>query len=208
MSNLHSTPPKKTLSIPKALGWSLFVTLLIGGTGTLVAYIPNFKPTPILGLITVWSLSILIGIAGFSNARRPHWIANFVFSFSLTALFLAGAIHGLGPYLLGWHWLVLLIAAYLFVWALPLLNPRLAKALGDEQMNPRTRLGKHQFAVALLIAIFGAVLIGIFTREQTGPAKPLMLFTGTMFSLLAIGGGQYFADQVRREWERQTNSQS
>ncbi len=92
----------------------------------------------------------------------------------------------------------------MLVWVLPLLNPRLAQALNDEQVHPQTWLGRHQVLIAFLLAILGAVLLGIFTRERTVPINPIMLFIGTSSSILAIGMGQYFAYQVRKTWEEQT----
>jgi hypothetical protein len=97
----------------------------------------------------------------------------------------------------------LLTGAYLSIWALPLLNPRLAQALNDEQVHPKTWLGRHQVFVSFLIAILGAVLLGIFAQKPGVPINPVMLFIGTMSSILAVGGGQYFAYQVRKSWEEQ-----
>lgn len=182
----------------KTLGLSLFLTLLIGGIGTLFAYIPDFESTPTLGLITVWTLSLAIGVAGFWNTRKPNWIANFIVLFSLSTLFLAAAIHLLGINLSGWLWLVLLLGAYLTVWTLPLWNVSLAKALHDEQVHPKTWLGRNQLLVVLLATILLAVVAGLFSQGQINPA---LLFLGSLSAIIAIGMGQYFAYQVRENWE-------
>ncbi|RPI89614.1 MAG: hypothetical protein EHM40_20385 [Chloroflexi bacterium] len=204
----NSSSKKKKLSVAQALGYSLLLTALIGGAGTLFVYFPDTQSSPIPGLITVWGLSITMGIAGFWNARSPHWMAVFIIFFSLTTLFLAGAIHALDRYLTGWLWLTLLVGAYLLAWALPFLNPRLSRVLSEAQSNQQTWLGRRQVLTALLIAILGAVLLGIFTRERRDSIQPFMLVTGTIFSMLAVGGGQYFAHQVRVGWEEQTRQAS
>jgi tetratricopeptide (TPR) repeat protein len=203
MIDLTTFPKKRRPSVAKALGISLFLTGWFAVLGIGFAYLPDFQSVSTLSLITVWGLSITIGVAGFWNARRPHWIAVFIVSFSLTTLFLAAAVHLAGPYLSGRLWIVL-TAAYLFVWCLPLLNPPLAKAISDEQSSPKTWLGKHQLFVVFFLVIISAVLIGIFSQRPLAAINPAMLFIGTMFSFMAVGGGQYFAYQVRKSWEEQT----
>lgn len=203
---MNKSSTQKKRSVAQSLGYSLLVITLIGGIGTLFAYLPDLHTASVPGLIIVWGLSFTIGIAGFWNARRPHWIAVFIISFSLTTLFLAAAIHTLNPYLSGWLWRALLVGAYLFVWVLHLLNPNLAQALNDEQMHPKTWLGRHQVLIFFLLAILGAILLGTFGEKRAVPINPVMLFLGTMSSILAVGGGQYFAYQVRKSWERQTRA--
>jgi hypothetical protein len=194
---------KRKRSVAQALGYGLLMTAIMGGTGTFVAYLPDFRPIPVPGLMTVWGLSLAMGAAIFWNARSPHWMAIFIFSFSLTTLFLATAVHMLAPYLSGWLWRALLAGAYLFVWTLPLVNPRLAQALNDEQVHPRTWLGRKQILIFFLLAILGAILLPIFARNGSVPINPAMLLIGTMFSILAVGGGQYFAYQIRNIREEQ-----
>lgn len=202
MDYLVTFPRKRRPPAVKALGISLSLTVLIGAMGTLVAYIPDLQPT-ILSLVMAWGLSIVIGVAGFWNARRPHWVAVFIVYFSLTTLFLAGAIHMVGPYLSGWPWILVLMWAYLFVWVLPLFEPRLAKVLSDEQSRPRTWLGRHQVSIVFSIVIISAIVIGILSHRPLESINPAMLFIGTLFSFLAVGAGQYFAYQVRKDWKKQ-----
>ncbi|HEX2995564.1 MAG TPA: hypothetical protein VHP14_12110 [Anaerolineales bacterium] len=201
---MNKSSKQKKRSVAQALGYSLLLVMLIGGTGTFFVYLPDSQTAPVPGLITVWALSFTIGIAGFWNARSSHWMAVFILSFSLTTLFLAAAVHMLNPYLSGWLWRALLAGAYLFVWALPLLNPNLAQALNDEQVHPKTWWGRHQVLIFFLLATLGAVLLGAFGEKRAVPINPVMLFLGTMSSILAVGGGQYFAHQVRKSWERRT----
>ncbi|MFZ5883753.1 MAG: hypothetical protein ACOYYI_08260 [Chloroflexota bacterium] len=200
MNNLYS-PIKKKLSIAQAAGWSLWLTLVIGSVGTLFLYLPdfNFLPAPVFGLITVWGLSIAIGIAGFWNARNPHWITQFIVLFSLTTLFLTGAIQMLRFYLSGWFWYALLVSAYLFVWSLPLLNLCLANFFHKkEQAHPQTWLGRYQGEIVLMVILFGIVLLWIFPRERT-----FMLFIGSLFLFVSISGGQYFAYEVWKTYREQ-----
>jgi hypothetical protein len=194
---------KQPMPVAKALGWSLLLCAIVGGMGTLIAYEPDFRGTPVLGLATVWTLTLAIGVGGFWNARRPGWQAEAVVTFSLTSLFLAAAIHALGPYFSGWLWITLLSLGYLLAWALPFLNPHLAGALSDEQLRPRTRLGRMMPLVLLVLAVLGVLAIGLFSGRHAGPVNPVMLFIGTASALVAVGTGQTFAWQVRQKWEQE-----
>jgi hypothetical protein len=200
-----SRPSSKKVPLPvgKALAWSLLLCVIVGGVGTLIAFEPDFRGTPVLGLVTVWTLSLAIGVGGFWNARRPSWIAVFVVLFSLTTLFLASAIHALGPYFSGWLWIALLALAYLLAWIQPLLDSRLAKALSDEQLRPRTRLGRNIPLLLLVLAVAAVLVIGVFHYRHAGPVRPVMLFIGAVSALLAVGTGQTFSYQVRQKWERE-----
>lgn len=197
MNNLYS-PIKKKLSIAQAAGWSLWLTLVIGCVGTLFLYLLNFGPAPVFSLVTVWGFSITIGLAGFWNARHPHWIVQFIVLFSLTTLFLAGAIYTLRFYLSGWLWYALLAGAYLFVWSLPLLNLRLAKLFYKEQAHPQTWLGRYQGEIVFIFILFGIVLLWIFPQERT-----FMLFIGSLFLFVSISGGQHFAYEVWKTYREQ-----
>jgi hypothetical protein len=74
------TRSRKKLSRISAIGWSLFLFMLVGGLGSLIAYEPTFQGLPILGLTTVWTLALAIGVAGFCNAIKRNWLASFVLS--------------------------------------------------------------------------------------------------------------------------------
>lgn len=204
MKHLPLSAKSQKVSVVAALIRSLILLSIFGGLGTLAAYEPDFQGTPVIGLTIVWFFSLTLAVANFRYVLKPSWFPLFIIMFSMTNLFLAVAVHALSPYLSGWPWIALLIGTYLLAWSLPLLNPRLAKALNDEQLRPKTWLGRNQALIVLLIAILSAILIGIFDRGGTVPIHPIMLFIGTTFSILAIGTGQYFAYQVRKSWEEQT----
>jgi hypothetical protein len=191
----------KKMSPGKALGWSLLLCTIIGGIGTLIAYEPDFQGTPILGLVIVWTLTLAIGIASFRNALRKNWVSSFIVMFNLSTLFLSSAIHALGPYLSGWFWIIFLSGIYVLVWVLPLLKPHLARVISNEQIGPRTWLGKHLIPIVLVIGISSAIVIGKISYSHKGFVQPAMLIIGTMSAILAVGLGQYFAVQVVEQRE-------
>ena len=194
---------KKGTSILRALIRGLYITGLFGAIGTFFTYLPDFQSPSMLGLFTTWGLSIAMGVAGFLEARNPHWGSQFVLLFSLSTLFLASAIHALGPYFSGWLWIASMVGVYLIAWILPLVNMPLARAISEEQMKPKTWLGRNLPIIMLLVAILLALTVGVFTFGRTHRIHPAMLFIGTMSAILAIGLGQTFAHQVRKRWEKQ-----
>jgi len=200
MDRSSSPSSKSKLSAKGALSRSLFLTVLIGAVGTLFASLPDFDRIPITSLFTVWGLSIAIGVAGFWNALRSHWLAEFIMMFSLTTLFLASAFHTLGAYLPGSLWTVTLVGVYVLAWALPLLNVRLAKLLHDEQMRPRTWFGRNQILIFFLIVVSSTAIMGVLGQNSITNIHPVMLFIGVSSFILAVGFGQYFSYQLWKKW--------
>jgi hypothetical protein len=195
---------KKVMSRKKALGWSLLLSTIVGGLGTLFAYAPDFHNTPILGLTTVWTFTLAIGIASYRNALQNNWVTTFIITFSLSTLFLASAIHALAPYFSGRLWIVILSGVYILAWALPLLKPRIALIISNEQLMPRTWLGRYSL---FIIGVTVAFIIGLFNISHKNPIHPGMLFIGTMAVIAALSSGQSFAVQVFQQREVEIRDQ-
>ncbi len=100
----------------------------------------------------------------------------------------------------------MLAGVYLLAWILPWIDPTLARRLSEEQVSPKTCLGRNQVLIVLFLAVLGALIVGIYNVGRVGLFHPIMLFIGVMSALLTVGGGQYFSYYIRQEWEKQSRS--
>src|SRR5687768_15582758 len=132
------------MRILKALGSSLIGFLIVGLVGSMMTFLPNMDSPSIIGLIIVWSLSLIIAVSNFLNRLKPSLMTRFMIFFNIGNVFLAIAIHGLSILLSGWLWIAALLSVYIFVWVLPFINPPLAKYLNDLQYLLRPRPAKNR----------------------------------------------------------------
>jgi len=190
--------------ISTALGSGMILFILLGGIGTLFAFIPDPKQPSILGLITIWILSFIIVTSSVWNRLSPNWWAELISTFALVSLFLAAAIHGLGYILSNWLWVIPLVGIYLFAWVWPVFNSRLAKTLHTKQTIPQTNLGQGCTTVILsALGIAGSLggAIGISSSRLYGSGTS-MLILGILATILSIGLAQYYAYYLWAKWAR------
>jgi hypothetical protein len=196
----------------KALGLSLLGFFILGIVGSIFAFLPDIHNPSIIGLVTVWSLSLIISGSNFLNRLKPNLGARFLVLFNLTNLFLAVAIRGLAFFLSGWFWIVVLSVVYILVWVLPFINPQLAKYLNDVQYSLKPRLGKNRlcrFIMVFFFIVIGSVcslLYALIGYRFWYFQSPGMLLVGILGTLLAIGGGQTFAYQIWKERQKPAQS--
>jgi hypothetical protein len=179
------------------LGIVLFV--LLSAIGSLMALIP--PPITSNRFISVFTFSGIIGICGMWNKLRPSWIAKLFTLLAITCLLLVWAIHCLSFGIIGinmWIWLLPLLLACSIAWILPIITPSWAKAINDEQISPKTKLGKLIFTIALSIGgASGAIgaSIGRVMYKVSG-FQPAMLIMGIGVSIITIAIAQTAAYQT------------
>jgi len=173
----------------QALGLALLLFCVVGGVGTVAAYDPAVHEFPILGLITVWTLTIAIGVSTYINVLKPHWFAKLILLFSLATLFMAYSLKIIIPVTSGWAWAILCIGAYLFAWMLPIINPQIAKVINDKQVA----LGKN---TAVRVLFYSGIFLSWLIPHDSDLSRLARMIWGILFAILAIGSGQLFAFQV------------
>jgi hypothetical protein len=198
---MNQNQPVVKMSVIKALGWSLLLCIIIGGLGTMFAYEPTFKGTPILGLFTVWSCTLIIGIVGFLNGRKKRWQTMLIFALCVMFLLLANAFHFLAPLISGWLWKIVLLGMFILAWTLPLIDLTLAKELNDEQFAPRTWIGKHLVQLLFLFTFLGFIVIGVIDRTSDAFLHSREISIGIFSAFVAIGGSQTLSYQVKRFYD-------
>ncbi len=192
----------------KALGLSLLSFLILGIVGSIFAFLPDIHNPSIIGLVTAWSLSLIISGSNFLNRLKPNLVARFLVLFNITNLFLAAAIRGLSFFLSGWLWIVVLLVVYILVWVLPFINSQLAKYLNDMQYSLRPRPEKNRlrrFIMMFFFIVIGSIcslLYALIGYKFWYVQSPGMLLIGILGVLLAIGGGQAFAYQIWKERQK------
>jgi hypothetical protein len=196
-SSSNNKKMKKEFIYALFLGIVLF--LLLSAIGSLMALIP--PPISSNRFISVFSFSGIIGICGMWNKLRPSWIARLFALLAITCLLLAWAIHCLSFGIIGiniWIWLLPLLLACSIAWILPVITPSWAKAINDEQFNPKSTFGKLIFTIALSLGgASGAIgaSIGRVMYKESG-FQPVMLIMGIGVSIITIAIAQTAAYQT------------
>jgi hypothetical protein len=207
MSNHRGGERKKPMSVLKAAGLTLGLTMLFGLMGTLGAFFPDFENPSVFGLYVVWGLAIWLGLVGFWNVRRSqtHWFLDFTASMVITIYCFSGAVRSLGVYLSGWLWIAILAGFCLLVWILPAVNIALAQRLVVRQnVSGRSCLDLLLPFVFLSPAVLLVLLAGGFPFHQLFVfvpgvgflIDPWAIFIGVLCAMVAIGLGQWAAYQV------------
>lgn len=196
------------MTILKALGLSATSFIILSTIGSIFAFLPDFNNPSIIGLITVWSLSLIISAGNFINRLRPSLTARFLILFNVANFLLAIAILGLTDFVSGWLWVLILLSLYILAWILPITNPRTAKDLNDLQYFLKPSFIQSRLRRPITIfSVIGLGLISILLCSLTSHSllqgRSLgMLLIGIIGSILAIGGGQNFAYQLWMERQK------
>lgn len=181
--------------VVRALEYGLAGMLLLGGLGTLFAYIPEMQPPSLSTQVLVWGLAAIASGFNVWNRLRPNPWAGLLTGFWLDNAVLALAIKGLGYGSPDPLWLAPLIVGYALAWLLPLASPQLAAFLYTAQTAPRTRAGR----LALRGLLYLIVLLGGLGRglSRSGNDTGVMLLLGGLAALIAVA----LADStVHRFW--------
>jgi hypothetical protein len=186
-----------------SLGISILGSCFFFAIGGLFAFLPDpYNPSKEMIAIVI-ILSICFIVCGFFSYQFDFFWARVGGGICMSGMFLIPAIRGISSFFPNWLlWSLPLFTAFILVWLLPVINPRLARRIHEEQFGPSTPLGKGCLTLLLgLIGSAGALgaLFGAFSLRLTGSANLAMIFIGIMFSFLSVALAQTFAAQLWKQ---------
>jgi hypothetical protein len=182
---------ERKISRIQALGVSLLLLCILGGFGTLVAMETDIQKTSTPSLVLIWAITIAISISAYQNSQKRSWVSTLIMQCGLTTLLLAYSIHTIKTYTSGWIWAVPILGAFMLAWIMPILNPRMAKAIHDGQK----RFGEKQKTIGTIV--FSSILVvGWMIPREAYLFKAGKISIGILLILMAISGAQLLAYQI------------
>jgi hypothetical protein len=190
--------PQRIIQLIIAIISSISMFVILETLGLLFAFIPDFTLPSSLSVIIISTFSLLFAVSGSWNKIKHNWYMETLSLVSISSLLLAGAIHSLRYFLLGWIWIIPLIGIFILVWLLPVLNKKLSDYLNYEPYKPKTLLGKYCLYIIITIIVIIFFLIVCYRWFFYGDIKnsPNMLKLGIIFTLLSIYSAQTFSNQL------------
>jgi hypothetical protein len=164
---------EKPLPAEKWSFWKLVLVtyFVLGPFATLATFYPDYSPAALI-------LGIFLTTVGAAGAvlvgRKRRRLGHIAFGNAYFLLFLTIGARAwymiVGNIYLWVIWMTIILAAYILVWALPSLNPKLSALLWKEQYSPETRLGRAVLSISagvLPIASTGGALFGMYASRAS-----------------------------------------
>lgn len=178
----------------KALGASFL--LFLPFSSFLLIIPPYFSTSAWLVSGSIVALGMVAANIGrFGPARLSEIAASFIFTVQLLAI----AVRSFAAVMpLKLIWLGPLLLAYVLIWILPFVWPKLSETIFHEQMAPTTRIGRHVFVLALGIAPAAGVLGASFGMYSArfGDTFFVWVVVGLLASFVTLSWGQSIAHQL------------
>lgn len=196
MSGLKETAklPIHTWPIWKAVGGT--VLFFLPFSAALLFVPPYFSPEAFV----IATAQILAGVVAlnwgrFGDPYASEVAGSFIFMFQFLVLSIRAWAVVVDVH---WSWVSLLITAFFFMWALPLINPKLSHFLWQEQIAPQTKFGRRMLAIMLALLPSAGVLggsVGLFA-SRFGEMGPAYMILASLFGFLALLWSQYAAHHL------------